>query len=106
VTCPTSWRYRFPEVCRFLHITGECKSRLDTVASAAGGQFWQGAAAPITSSALVNDNQWHHVALNASDGSQTVYLDGAFVGRLDTGAIDNDPFPDRPDRCGGDRASF
>jgi RHS repeat-associated protein len=57
------------------------------------GQFWQGAAAPITSPALVNDNQWHHVALNASDGSQTVYLDGAFVGRLDTGAIDNDPFP-------------
>ncbi|GAA0516934.1 hypothetical protein Ade02nite_84890 [Paractinoplanes deccanensis] len=45
------------------------------------GQFcYCDGAAPITTGGTVNDGQWHHVALAAGSGSQTLYLDGAKVG--------------------------
>ncbi|MFE3458270.1 DNRLRE domain-containing protein [Nocardiopsis aegyptia] len=50
------------------------------------GQFWNGTAAPITSSAAVNDGAWHHAALTASGNSQSLYLDGAVVDTV-TGEI-------------------
>ncbi|MGW0586393.1 LamG-like jellyroll fold domain-containing protein [Streptosporangium sp. NPDC002607] len=39
-------------------------------------------AAPITSTGVVNDNAWHHVALTVSGQDQTLFLDGAQVGTL------------------------
>ncbi|KZB80374.1 hypothetical protein AVL48_12800 [Amycolatopsis regifaucium] len=53
------------------------------------GQFWNGAAGPITSSALVNDDQWHHVVLSGSLATQTLYLDGQKVGTA-AGEIQHD----------------
>ncbi|WP_435212544.1 DNRLRE domain-containing protein [Streptomyces sp. bgisy034] len=50
------------------------------------GEFWNGAAAPITSSGTVNDGAWHHAALTAAGNTQTLYLDGAKVGSA-TGEI-------------------
>ncbi len=47
------------------------------------GQFWNGAADPITSGAAVNDGAWHHVALTASGNTQSLYLDGTEVGSMD-----------------------
>ncbi|NUT32681.1 MAG: Teneurin-1, partial [Hamadaea sp.] len=47
------------------------------------GGFWTGSTTNvITSSASVADGKWHHVALAASPTSETLYLDGAVVGRL------------------------
>ncbi|WP_316744444.1 DNRLRE domain-containing protein [Streptomyces sp. MK7] len=46
------------------------------------GEFWNGTAAPITSSATVNDGTWHQAALTAAGNTQTLYLDGAEVGSL------------------------
>ncbi|MFI6541560.1 LamG-like jellyroll fold domain-containing protein [Nonomuraea sp. NPDC050547] len=42
--------------------------------------------APITSTGVVNDGQWHHVAITLSAGEQRLYLDGQQVGTL-AGAI-------------------
>ncbi|MFD6420903.1 LamG-like jellyroll fold domain-containing protein [Streptomyces sp. NPDC060198] len=39
-----------------------------------------GAAQPITSSATVTDNEWHHVALTGSGSTQTLFLDGVSMG--------------------------
>jgi RHS repeat-associated protein len=46
------------------------------------GEFWQGAATPITSAAAVTDGNWHQAVLSAGDDTQTLYLDGAVVGNL------------------------
>ncbi|WP_405523689.1 DNRLRE domain-containing protein [Streptomyces canus] len=46
------------------------------------GEFWNGTAAPITSSAAVNDGTWHHAALTAAGNTQSLYLDGTEVGSL------------------------
>ncbi|GLY49816.1 hypothetical protein Lesp01_34720 [Lentzea sp. NBRC 102530] len=40
------------------------------------GQFWNGAANPLTSTRTVNDDQWHHVVLSGSLATQMLYLDG------------------------------
>ncbi|GAB3729789.1 polymorphic toxin-type HINT domain-containing protein [Amycolatopsis oliviviridis] len=53
------------------------------------GQFWNGAAGPITTSAPVNDDQWHHVVLSGSLATQTLYLDGQKVGTA-AGEIQHD----------------
>ncbi|MGI8333638.1 LamG-like jellyroll fold domain-containing protein [Actinomadura scrupuli] len=45
-------------------------------------QFWNGTAAPITTSGTVNNNQWHHVVLSGQGGTQTLYLDGSSVGSV------------------------
>ncbi len=42
--------------------------------------FWGGSAKPIASTGLVNDGQWHHVAVTYNGASETVYLDGTAVG--------------------------
>ncbi|MEV7969978.1 polymorphic toxin-type HINT domain-containing protein [Sphaerisporangium sp. NPDC088356] len=52
------------------------------------GQFWNGQANPITSTGLVNNDQWHHVALSGDGSSQTLYLDGQAVGTR-SGTIDH-----------------
>ncbi|MEO3810204.1 LamG-like jellyroll fold domain-containing protein [Sphaerisporangium sp. B11E5] len=52
------------------------------------GQFWNGAASPITSTGTVNNGQWHHVALTGDGSTQTLYLDGQAVGSR-SGAIDH-----------------
>ncbi|WP_433076607.1 LamG-like jellyroll fold domain-containing protein [Dactylosporangium sp. CA-052675] len=50
------------------------------------GEFWADrASTPITTSAAVTDNQWHHVALSGNGGTQTMYVDGNLVGTI-TGA--------------------
>ncbi|MEV0730194.1 LamG-like jellyroll fold domain-containing protein [Polymorphospora sp. NPDC050346] len=46
------------------------------------GQFWQGAATPITSPSAVNDGQWHQVVLAGAGTTQTLYLDGVAIGTL------------------------
>ncbi|GIH29558.1 hypothetical protein Aph01nite_78680 [Acrocarpospora phusangensis] len=46
------------------------------------GQFWNGTAAPITSTGTVNDGDWHHAILTGAGDSQTLYLDGQPVGTL------------------------
>ena len=43
------------------------------------GEHWQGTINPITSTATVNDNTWHHAVLTSTGNSQSLYLDGAFV---------------------------
>ncbi|MGW6931011.1 LamG-like jellyroll fold domain-containing protein [Lentzea sp. NPDC054927] len=40
------------------------------------GQFWNGSANPLTSTRVVNDDQWHHVVLSGSLATQMLYLDG------------------------------
>ncbi|WP_219732993.1 LamG-like jellyroll fold domain-containing protein [Kribbella qitaiheensis] len=57
------------------------------------GQFWHGSVAPITSTSAVNDGQWHHVALSASESLQSLYLDGALVDMIQTGTVNNSYFP-------------
>ncbi|WP_198041351.1 LamG-like jellyroll fold domain-containing protein [Micromonospora chokoriensis] len=44
------------------------------------GGFWTGSAAPVTSTKKVNDGQWHHVVLSASNTLQLLYLDNTIVG--------------------------
>ncbi|MCX6021950.1 MAG: IPT/TIG domain-containing protein, partial [Chloroflexi bacterium] len=46
------------------------------------GEFWMGAATPITAAAPVNDGQWHHAALVADGNTQSLSLDGALAGTL------------------------
>lgn len=54
------------------------------------GQFWRaGGAAPITSTAAVNNGQWHHVVLSGAGNTQSLYLDGNLVGAPLTGTIDH-----------------
>ncbi|GIH03514.1 hypothetical protein Rhe02_15810 [Rhizocola hellebori] len=50
------------------------------------GQVYTGAINPITTSGVVTDNAWHHVALTVAGTTQTMYLDGAKVGTL-TGTV-------------------
>jgi hypothetical protein len=45
-------------------------------------QYWNGTAAPMTSSSPVDDGQWHLVTLAAAGNTQTLYLDGAKVTAL------------------------
>src|SRR5262249_45805266 len=42
--------------------------------------FWKGAADPVVSAGVVNDGQFHHVAVSYDGVSQTVYLDGKPIG--------------------------
>lgn len=44
------------------------------------GEYWDGSAAPVTTSTAVTDGRWHYVVLSATSSSQTLYLDGAQVG--------------------------
>jgi large repetitive protein len=47
------------------------------------GGLWSGSSANVmTSSALVNDGNWHHVALVAATTAQALYLDGTPVATL------------------------
>ncbi|MEJ3741947.1 LamG-like jellyroll fold domain-containing protein [Actinomycetes bacterium KLBMP 9797] len=46
------------------------------------GQFATGKIAPIASSQLVNNGQWHHVVLSATGSTQTMYLNGVKVADL------------------------
>ena len=52
------------------------------------GQLWRGSVSPITSTAIVNDGQRHHVMLSSTGDSQSLYLDGVLVGAL-AGTVDN-----------------
>ncbi|MCA9255173.1 MAG: laminin G domain-containing protein, partial [Phycisphaerales bacterium] len=46
-------------------------------------QFWQGARAPMSSApTVVNDGNWHHVALVGNGNTQSLFLDGAVIGTL------------------------
>ncbi|GLY01344.1 LamG-like jellyroll fold domain-containing protein [Actinoplanes sp. NBRC 101535] len=51
------------------------------------GEFWMGAATPITSTIAVTDNKWHHLVLAGDGDSQRLYLDGAATGAALTGTI-------------------
>ncbi|WP_424920067.1 LamG-like jellyroll fold domain-containing protein [Streptomyces sp. wa1064] len=53
------------------------------------GQFYtveHAGTRPITSSAIVTDNAWHHAVLTSEGTKQTLYLDGSRVGTL-TGTV-------------------
>ncbi|MGH3296636.1 MAG: LamG-like jellyroll fold domain-containing protein [Trebonia sp.] len=51
-------------------------------------EYWNGKAAPMTSSSPVDDGQWHLVTLTAAGNTQTLYLDGAQVGSPLAGTVD------------------
>ncbi len=55
------------------------------------GKFNNGSATPMSSSAMVNDNVWHHVAITLNGGVQSLFLDGVLVSTLSaaTPAIQN-----------------
>jgi RHS repeat-associated protein len=56
------------------------------------GHFWNGAATGLTSTAGVNDGNWHYAVLSAAGSTQSLYLDGAQVGSALAGQIsDLDP---------------
>jgi large repetitive protein len=45
------------------------------------GEFWYaGGTGPIVTGGTVTDGKWHHVVLAAGGNSQSMYLDGSFVG--------------------------
>ncbi|MCS0637858.1 YnfC family lipoprotein [Streptomyces sp. LP05-1] len=45
------------------------------------GQFWTGAAAPVTDIGKnVNDGKWHHAVLSVAGTTQSLYLDGKLSG--------------------------
>ncbi|MGW6448655.1 LamG-like jellyroll fold domain-containing protein [Lentzea sp. NPDC055074] len=52
------------------------------------GQFWHGRVAPITTTAKVNDGQWHHVVLTGSVNVQKMFVDGRYVNET-LGEIDD-----------------
>ncbi|MFG1606771.1 LamG-like jellyroll fold domain-containing protein [Actinoplanes sp. NPDC049265] len=52
------------------------------------GQFAVGAIDPITSSATVNNNVWHHAVLTLLGGTQTLWLDGNKVGERTNVSVD------------------
>jgi hypothetical protein len=66
------------------------KTHAPSIYAATGGRlrasFW-GAADQIVSTALVNDGNWHHLALVLAADRQSLYLDGALAGKT-TGAAD------------------
>ncbi|MFI8460463.1 LamG-like jellyroll fold domain-containing protein [Kitasatospora sp. NPDC085464] len=43
---------------------------------------------PITSAGTVTDGSWHHAAISAAGGTQSLYLDGTLVGTA-TGTVDH-----------------
>lgn len=43
------------------------------------GEFWTGGISPMVSGGVVNDGRWHHVALTAATGTQSMYVDGVKV---------------------------
>ena len=49
---------------------------------------------PLYSSVVVNDGQWHHVAVTYDGSTETVYLDGGSVGTITslTQAANGSPF--------------
>ena len=51
------------------------------------GEFFSGAATPVTTTNSVTDNAWHHVALSTDGNVQSLYLDGTLIGTR-TGAVD------------------
>ncbi|WP_165956683.1 putative adhesin [Kribbella antibiotica] len=53
------------------------------------GQFWGGAAAPITTAGPVDEGRWHHVVLSAAGSTQTLYLDGLVAGTATGRTIDH-----------------
>ncbi|MEI8413113.1 MULTISPECIES: LamG-like jellyroll fold domain-containing protein [unclassified Kribbella] len=57
------------------------------------GQFWHGSVEPMTSSAVVNDNQWHHVVLSSMGTRQSLYLDGVAIGTITQSVVDHAQFP-------------
>ena len=74
-------------------------------------EYWTGTTAPITTSAPVDDGNWHLATLSVAGTTQTLYLDGAQVGSLSgnvnvrgmpnnyvgTGFIGG-PWPDEPNQ--------
>ncbi|MEV4659073.1 LamG-like jellyroll fold domain-containing protein [Micromonospora sp. NPDC049301] len=55
------------------------------------GGFWTGSATRVIMSAgVVNDDKWHHVVLSAATTTQSLYLDGAAVGKLDNALVATD----------------
>ncbi|MGI5505356.1 polymorphic toxin-type HINT domain-containing protein [Lentzea sp. CA-135723] len=72
------------------------------------GNFWNGKAEPITTTGTVNNDQWHHVVLSGSVGTQSLFLDGELVntalGEIDhltmtnnqLGAANTDGWPGLP----------
>lgn len=54
------------------------------------GGFFTGTADNIASPGVVNDGQWHHAALVADAGAQTLYLDGVSVGTRQGNVIHQD----------------
>lgn len=52
------------------------------------GNFWTGKAESITTTGTVNNDQWHHVVLSGSVGTQSLFLDGELVGTA-LGEIDH-----------------
>ncbi|HEX6393125.1 MAG TPA: LamG-like jellyroll fold domain-containing protein [Acidimicrobiales bacterium] len=46
------------------------------------GELWNGIVDPITSTGTVNDGKWHHAVLSSTGTSQSLYLDGNFVGSI------------------------
>ncbi|GAA0378051.1 hypothetical protein GCM10009541_20670 [Micromonospora gifhornensis] len=55
------------------------------------GSFWTGSSTRvITSPIAVNDNKWHHVVLSAASNTQSLYLDGISVGKLDHALVTTD----------------
>jgi RHS repeat-associated protein len=52
------------------------------------GHAWVNNIAPITSSGRVDDGAWHHVVLSVNVDTQSLYLDGSFVGSLG-GVVDH-----------------
>ncbi|GAA0811418.1 LamG-like jellyroll fold domain-containing protein [Spirilliplanes yamanashiensis] len=47
------------------------------------GGLWTGKVQSIVSKNAVNDGKWHHVVLSAAPATQSLYLDGQLVGKLD-----------------------
>ena len=52
------------------------------------GQFWTGAVTPMVSAAAVDDGAWHHVVITGNGDTQSLYLDGQFVGSAG-GSLEN-----------------
>jgi RHS repeat-associated protein len=55
------------------------------------GGFWTGSSTRvITTAGTVNDGKWHHVTLSAGTTTQSLYLDGVAVGKLDFALVATD----------------
>lgn len=53
------------------------------------GQFWHGAAAPVSTVSPVDEGRWHHVVISSAGSSQTLYVDGAAVGSITGRNVDH-----------------